>query len=89
MEPQYARYSQSPHARVKCVECHIGSGADWYVRSKLSGARQVLAVLRNTYSRPIPNPVHNLRPAKETCEQCHWPEKFYSSFELRKDYFLA
>ena len=29
------------------------------------------------YSRPIPSPVHNLRPARETCEQCHWPEKFH------------
>ena len=89
MEPQFTRYTQSPHARVKCVDCHIGAGADWYVKSKLSGARQVIAVFRNTYHRPIPNPVHNLRPAKETCEQCHWPEKFYSSFELRRDYFLA
>ena len=89
MEPQFTRYTQSPHARVKCVDCHIGAGADWYVKSKLSGARQVIAVFRNTYPRPIPNPVHNLRPAKETCEQCHWPEKFYSSFELRRDYFLA
>jgi len=89
MSPQYTRYTQSAHARVKCVDCHIGSGADWYVRSKLSGMRQVLAVFRNSYSRPIPNPVHNLRPAKETCEQCHWPDKFYSSFELKRKYFLA
>ena len=28
------------------------------------------------YPRPIPTPVHNLRPARETCEQCHWPSKF-------------
>jgi hypothetical protein len=25
---------------------------------------------------PIPTPVENLRPARETCEQCHWPAKF-------------
>ena len=47
------------------------------MRSKLSGARQVLAVARGTYSRPIPSPVHELRPARETCEQCHWPQKFH------------
>jgi hypothetical protein len=62
---------------VGCVQCHIGPGADWFVRSKLSGARQVLAVARGTYSRPIPSPVHELRPARETCEQCHWPRKFH------------
>src|SRR3990167_4617405 len=59
MEPEYTRYTQSAHARVKCVECHIGAGAGWYVRSKLSGARQVVATVRNTFSRPIPTPVHN------------------------------
>jgi hypothetical protein len=77
MEPQFAAYQDSPHSRVTCVGCHIGPGAPWFVRSKLSGTRQVFAVTLNTFSRPIPSPVHNLRPARETCEQCHWPEKFH------------
>lgn len=76
MSPTYDSYVSSPHARVKCVECHIGPGASWFVKSKLSGLRQVLAVLFDTYQRPIPTPVHDLRPARETCEQCHWPDKF-------------
>jgi hypothetical protein len=45
----------------------------------LSGARQVFATAFNTYPRPIPTPVHNLRPAAQTCEQCHWPKKFYGA----------
>jgi hypothetical protein len=69
----------SPHSRVGCVQCHIGPGASWFVRSKLSGARQVLAVTAGTYSRPIPSPVRELRPARETCEQCHWPRKFHGN----------
>ena len=77
MEPEFAAYQDSPHSRVTCVGCHIGPGAPWFVRSKLSGTRQVFAVTLKTYSRPIPSPVHNLRPARETCEQCHWPEKFH------------
>jgi len=77
MIPEYTAYQLSPHARVACAECHVGSGATWFVKSKLSGSRQVLAVLFNSYPRPIPTPVHNLRPAQETCEQCHWPKKFY------------
>ena len=77
MEPEYTAYRDGPHSRVACVQCHIGPGAPWFVKSKLDGTRQVIAVLRNNYSRPIESPVHNLRPARDTCEQCHWPEKFH------------
>lgn len=83
MEPEYVAHQNSPHSRVSCTECHIGEGADWFVKSKLSGVRQVLAVVLNTYSKPIPTPVHNLRPARETCEQCHWPQK-YGADRLRR-----
>jgi hypothetical protein len=62
---------------VLCVQCHIGPGAPWFVRSKLSGVRQVFAVMAHTYSTPIPTPVSNLRPARDTCEQCHWPAFFH------------
>jgi nitrate/TMAO reductase-like tetraheme cytochrome c subunit len=79
MSPEFTAYQLSPHARVACVDCHVGAGATWYVRSKLSGARQVFATTFNTFPRPIPTPVHNLRPAQETCEQCHWPRKFYGA----------
>jgi nitrate/TMAO reductase-like tetraheme cytochrome c subunit len=76
MIPEFTAYQNSPHSRVECVECHIGPGANWFVRSKLSGLRQVYAVAFGTYSRPIPSPVKYLRPARETCEQCHWPQRF-------------
>ncbi len=76
MAPEYASYLNSPHSRVACTECHIGPGADWFVRSKLSGTRQLFAVALGTYSRPIPSPVEHLRPARETCEECHWPQRF-------------
>jgi nitrate/TMAO reductase-like tetraheme cytochrome c subunit len=76
MHPEFTAYRNGPHARVVCVACHIGPGAPWFVKSKLSGTRQLFAVALNTYPRPIPSPVENLRPARDTCEQCHWPEKF-------------
>jgi len=76
MQPEFTAYQSSPHSRVECVKCHIGPGAGWFVRSKLSGVRQVFAVAFKTYPRPIPTPVHNLRPARETCETCHWPQVF-------------
>jgi hypothetical protein len=76
MQPEFTAYSNSPHSRVACVSCHIGPGASWFVKSKLSGVRQVFAVAFHTYETPIPTPVENLRPAQETCEQCHWPQMF-------------
>ncbi len=79
MAPEYVAFQRSPHARVTCADCHIGAGAGWYVRSKLSGVRQIFATLLGTYSRPIPTPIENLRPARETCETCHWPAKFFGA----------
>ena len=79
MNPELTAYQLSPHARVACVDCHVGAGATWYVKSKLSGTRQVFKAVLNTFPRPIPTPVHNLRPAQETCEECHWPNKFYGA----------
>lgn len=76
MQPEYTSHENSVHARVDCAECHIGPGASWFVRSKLSGTSQVFYTIFNTYPRPIPVPVENLRPARETCEQCHWPQRF-------------
>ena len=76
MQPEFTAYQSSPHSRVECVKCHIGPGAGWFVRSKLSGTRQLFAVTFHTYPRPIPTPVNNLRPARETCEACHWPQKY-------------
>jgi len=89
MSPEYSAYEFSPHARVKCVECHIGSGAEWYIRSKLSGAYQVYAVLFNTYTKPIETPIINLRPAQGTCEQCHWPKHFLGEKRREFTYFLS
>ncbi len=81
MEPEYVTYHNSPHARVSCAECHIGSGASWFVKSKISGIGQVFAMLNQSYHLPIQTPVEDLRPARDTCEQCHWPEKISGSIE--------
>ena len=83
MHPQATTYEHSAHARVPCADCHIGSGAGWFVKSKLSGTRQVLAMMQDSYPRPIPPAISNLRPARETCEKCHWPKKFFGA-QLRE-----
>jgi hypothetical protein len=89
MEPEYTAYQNSSHANVACVECHVGSGASWYVKSKLSGLHQVYAVATKTYPSPIETPLHDLRPARETCEKCHWPQKFYARNLHTNKYYLA
>jgi nitrate/TMAO reductase-like tetraheme cytochrome c subunit len=89
MEPEHTAYQNSAHANVACVECHVGSGASWYVKSKLSGLHQVYAVITKTYKSPIETPLHDLRPARETCEKCHWPQKFYDRKLQSNKYYLA
>jgi len=76
MEPEHTAHARSPHSRVACADCHIGPGADWFVKSKLDGAWQLVSVAFDLYPRPVATPLHDLRPARETCEQCHWPTKF-------------
>jgi nitrate/TMAO reductase-like tetraheme cytochrome c subunit len=89
MSPELTTYENSPHARVACTECHIGPGATWYVKSKISGIYQVYAVTFNKFPRPIETPISNLRPAQETCEQCHWPKKFIGNLDRTFQHFLA
>lgn len=76
MDAQFVRYENSAHANVDCVDCHIGPGTSFFVKSKIDGLRQVYAVLVDNYSRPITSPVHDLRPARDTCETCHTPTSF-------------
>lgn len=89
MKPERVTHQNGPHARVACVECHVGPGAEWFVKAKISGTHQVYSVMFNKYQRPIPTPIKNLRPAAETCEQCHWPRKFVGDKVKTYDYFLT
>lgn len=89
MRPQATTYERSAHARVACAECHIGAGASWFVKSKLSGTRQVFATLQDSFPRPLPSAITELRPARETCEQCHWPKKFFGAQLKQIIYFAA
>ena len=89
MQPQFVAHETGAHARVECAACHIGRGASWYVKSKISGLRQVLAVAMRSYERPIPPAITELRPARETCEECHWPEKFYGDQLVTLRHFAA
>ena len=89
MKPEFTAYLNSPHARVQCTECHVGAGAASYVKSKVNGVRQLYCALSGKIDRPIKTPVRNLRPAQETCEQCHWPQQFAGNLDRTFQHFLA
>ena len=77
MSPESGAHEISPHSRVACVDCHVGSGLKNFVSSKIAGMRQVVSTATGSYPRPIRMPTHGLRPAKQTCEECHRPELFH------------
>ena len=75
MPPEYTAYLTSPHARVDCVDCHIGRGfIATRVTRKAGDLRHVVATLFKTYEFPIR--AHELRPAREPCVRCHFPEMY-------------
>jgi len=89
MNPEFATYQRGGHARVDCVQCHVGSGAAAFVKAKINGTHQLITYTLDSYKRPIDTPVKNLRPARETCEKCHWPEKFLGNVDLTFDHYLS
>jgi nitrate/TMAO reductase-like tetraheme cytochrome c subunit len=78
MAPEFAAYQNSPHSRLECVDCHVAPGAAGWINSKAAGTRQLVETVFHTYQSPIPSALESNRlvPARQTCENCHWPEKF-------------
>jgi len=78
MNPELAAYENSPHSRVECVDCHVAPGVTGWLSSKTNGIRQLVETVLKTSPRPIPSALESNRliPARETCENCHWPQKF-------------
>lgn len=75
MPPEYTAYLTSPHARIACVDCHIGKGfIATRITRKAGDVKHILATAFQTYEFPLR--AKSMRPARETCELCHFPEKF-------------
>jgi hypothetical protein len=76
MQPQFAAWQAGPHARIACVNCHVGEGPRGFVQAKLAGTRQLAHVITGTFPRPVPPGAlvpfggHDL-----TCGRCHQPMK--------------
>lgn len=89
MEPEYITAQHSPHARIDCVACHVGPGAVAYFKTKINGTRQLYHTVLNDFDRPIRLTAAKQRPAQETCETCHWPQKYTGDLEKVNQHFLA
>ena len=88
MEPQYVAYQHSPHAKVECTKCHIGSARGNFVKAKLNGVHQLLAVATDDYPRPI-KLSGKIDINQQTCEQCHWPNRYVGNVERAYHHYLA
>ncbi len=84
MAPEHTAYANSAHARAECGTCHVGPGAVAAIKAKLENVRYVWVYPTNQYQRPIPSPIHSLRPVEVVCEQCHWPQKIYADRAVLK-----
>jgi mono/diheme cytochrome c family protein len=69
-------FRESPHSEVACASCHVGAGTANLVKSKLNGLRDVIPAITGNYAFPFQVPLKDRRPSSETCEKCHWSEKF-------------
>ncbi|TFG72435.1 MAG: hypothetical protein E4H27_02625, partial [Anaerolineales bacterium] len=80
-------YRTSLHANLECSECHVGPGLDNEIKAKMNGLRELALTITDNYERPIASPVETLRPAREVCEHCHWPEMFYADRAVEIPHF--
>jgi nitrate/TMAO reductase-like tetraheme cytochrome c subunit/mono/diheme cytochrome c family protein len=76
MPPQQSTYLLSAHAGVECVECHLGRApiTTQIIRKAQDGTLTFTAMVTGNYQYPLQ--AHNMRPASEACETCHYPAKF-------------
>ncbi|HTO96810.1 MAG TPA: NapC/NirT family cytochrome c [Myxococcales bacterium] len=77
MQPEWDAWNRSPHSNVACVECHIGPGIAGMSQAKWNGIHQLWGVVTSRYNRPTFAGTKHLLPAKETCETCHSPTRFW------------
>jgi hypothetical protein len=78
MKPEFTAHLLQPHQEVACTSCHVAPGATGWLQSKMSGTRQLAAVIFNSYPRPIESALESNRlvSSADTCEQCHARERF-------------
>ena len=80
-------YAVASHARVQCVECHMGRLPTLQLMAlKMAHYHELLGMITG-YKRPLA--ASTLRPARDNCESCHWPEVNHSDRVRTKVHFDA
>jgi NapC/NirT cytochrome c family protein len=77
MQPEWDAWNRSPHSNVACVECHIGPGASGVAKAKWNGVHQLFGFVAQKFDRPVVAGPEHLLPAKDTCQLCHAPQRFF------------
>lgn len=78
-------HATSSHARVNCVECHMGRNSTLHLMALKPTHLKELWGMIVGYHRPVTS--NTLRPAREACESCHWPQaKHFDVVTIRKHY---
>ena len=68
---EIAAHKLGAHARVNCVECHMGRNSTLHLMAlKPTHAKELWGMIVG-YERPITS--GTLRPSREACESCHYP----------------
>jgi hypothetical protein len=69
-------HAASSHARVQCVECHMGRLSTLELMMiKPTHLHELWGMIAG-YERPIHS--RTMRPARDSCEACHWPSAKHS-----------
>jgi formate-dependent nitrite reductase cytochrome c552 subunit len=78
MKPEFTAHLLPPHQDVGCASCHIAPGATGWLKAKMAGTNQLMAVTFNTFPRPLESGLESNRlvSSTDTCEQCHARERF-------------
>ncbi len=81
MKPEFTAHLIAPHQAVACASCHIAPGATGWLKAKMAGTNQLIAVAFNTFPRPLESGLESnkLAASADTCEQCHAREKLIGS----------
>jgi len=82
---EIAAHKVGAHARVNCVECHMGRNSTLHLMAlKPTHAKELWGMIFG-YERPITS--GTLRPSREACESCHWPSvEHHDSIDVKVRY---
>lgn len=71
MQPQFVQWQHAPHARIACVDCHVGTERGSFLKAKIAGTRRLLHMITGAYPQPIVAMQSTIPAPAFTCEQCH------------------